>query len=933
MISGRRLHIVRLRIQSLLGSARAEQELDEELRYHLEMRTEEYVARGMSREEARRSALIALGGLDRNKEECRDARGLQWLSEMLRGFRIAFRRLARSPLLSAVVVLSLALGIGANTGIFSMVHQILLRPLPVEKPEELALVTTSGAAALKKSHGSSLTDESGDSLDYVFSYPGFRQLESRSPAIADLAGFKYAPCSLSLRSEVMKATMLMVSGGYFPLMKVRPVMGRTVLPEDDRGAGNPVAMVGYRFWKNRLGGRTDILNHSIRISGRVFTIVGVAPKGFYGTTIGYMPDVFVPMATMVSPTEASQNGVASASPIGYWIYLIARIRPGATREQAEAHYAGAYGAIVEQAIKTGKVRRIAPRPRDLEQFRNSRIRFTDGSRGSSSLRTVIGKGASILMAATGLVLLIALANAANLLLARSAARKKELSICAAIGAGRGRIVGSLLAEALTLSLLGGALSFPFSMVVLNLLNRLSEPAGVHTDTLSLQLEWPVLLYCLGLSLVTGLLFGLYPAIQAARTQPMMALNQESGRSSEGLGAGRVRKSLVCAQVMISAILLVPTALLLRSVVNLSSVDLGMQTENLVSFSLSASENGYSSTQSRALHEKLRRELASLPGVSDLTFATCPLINDMQLTAELTIDKNVDREPLRMPFNAVGTGFFRKMGIPLLRGREFTDFDGTSAPRVAIVNERFARTYFAGQNPVGRTIHFGRRTTGPFPVGAAPGPIEIVGVAENSSFFSVDRKPTALFYIPCLQHTEFAGMTYYLRSAAPLAQTIQRVRAALHELDSNLSINDLRTMEEQVSLNTMGARSLAKVAAVAAAIATSLAMMGLYGVMLYSVIRRTREIGIRMAIGARPAEIRSMVVREMLLILSMGLILGIPLALAASQQIENLFFDVKSSDPLALAVAACALGLAACAAACLPAWRASRIDPLDALRCD
>jgi putative ABC transport system permease protein len=921
-----------IRLLGLFKRKQQDLEFAEEMESHLAMHIEDNLRSGMSPEEARRNALIKLGGIDKTFEDHRDRRGFRWLADIQRNFRIAFRRLARSPLLSVVVISSLGLGIGANTAVFSVMHQMLLRPLPVENPEELALVTAPGAGAVKYANWHTSTGIEGNNCDYIFSYPSFRQLEKQDPNVAELAGFKYTSASISDENSAMYGTVLMVSGGYFPLMRVCPVVGRTLMPADDQRAGSPVVMLGYDYWKNKLGGRQDILNQPIRISGQVFTVVGVTPQGFYGTTIVMRPDVFIPLATMTSLSKISQKWVDPNNHNDYWIYMVARIKTEVTRKQAEARYSGVYAGNVEEEIEAGKSGMYGhPNPQELKQFRESRIRFIDGRRGNNVASQDLSSALAILLVITGLVLLIAMANAANLLLARSAARRRELGICAAIGASRGKIVGQLLSEALTLSIAGGVVSFPLSSIVLYHLNRQVAQSGASPDLLTVQLEWPVLLYGLGLSLLAGLVFGLYPALEAAQVAPVKVLNQESGHVSEAFGAARVRKTLVCAQVMLSAMLLIPTGLLMKSLVKLMNVDLGLRTENLITFGLSPVANGYTPVQSWELYGRVERELAKIPGVGGVASAACPLINNMNYITSFALEGDTEKKRQESHYNAIAPGFFSLMGISLMKGREFTESDNASGQKVAIVNEQFAKLFFAGQNPIGRKIRLGGRSSAPVYIESMSGPIEIVGMVRNSQFLGVNQKPMTIFYMPCRQYQEIGAMTYYVRSTLPLNQVIVQVRKVLRMLDANLPLDNLRTMEDQVRLNTFVTRGIAQNIGVSATLATALAMMGLYGVMAYSVIRRTREIGIRMAIGAKPARIREMVLREMLLILAIGLALGIPVGLAASKVMESLFFGVKAYDPFVVASAALALGLAAFAAAYLPAWHASRVDPLKALR--
>jgi predicted permease len=612
---------------------------------------------------------------------------------------------------------------------------------------------------------------------------------------------------------------------------------------------------------------------------------------------------------------------------------VARINPGVTREQAAARYAGAYAAILEGEIEACKGGPYGLNPNQVKQLRKSRLSFIDGRRGYSLLqRSWNLTPYYILMAATGLVLLIAMANAANLMAARSAAWRRELAICAAIGANRGKIFGQLLSEALVLAMAGGVAGIAFSSLTLYFSRFLMSSSSIAQDLLIVQPDWPILIYGLGLSLFTGLLFGMYPALEAAQVAPIKVLNQASGHISETLGSARVRKALVCAQVILSAMLLIPTGLFLKSLIKLMNVDMGLRTENQITFYLNPNTNEYSTAQRRMLYERVERELAAIPGASSVTSATNSLISINAYSGNfspLMVEGCTREKSISSQMNEIAPGFFGQMGIPLIMGREFTERDNLAGQKVAIINEQFAKTYFAGQNPIGCKI---AAESGP---NVIPN-IEIVGIVKYSYFSSIKQKPKTIFYLPWRQNRgmdSLGSMTFYVRSALPSTQVIAQVRKVMQTLDASIPLEGLRTMEDQVKYSLTPDRVTFQLAGILAALATALAMMGLYGVMAYSVIRRTREIGIRMAIGAKPAGIRQMVLREMLLIMAVGLGLGIPAALVVSKVVQSQLFDVKIYDPLVVAGASLALGLAAFAAAYLPAWRASRIDPLIALRCE
>ena len=828
--------------------------------------------------------------------------------------RFALRSLAKAPLLSLVVILSLGLGIGANTAIFSLLHQIVLRSLPVEKPEELVLLSSPG----EFKSGSTSTDNSGDN-DYIFNYRTLRELEKRPQGVTAVAGFRYLFANLTLGRQTLPGSVMVVSGGYFPLLGVRPLVGRLIAPEDDVGGGNAVAVLGYGYWHDRLGARPGVLNQSIRINGHGFTIVGVAPGRFTSTTFGFEPDAYVPIS-FEPEVGAFWGGTDKLD--HYWVYLLARLKPGVARQQAAAALNGTYGALVEEQAKTihgGDDNRI-------RRFRQSRLTLEDGRQGQSSFRDDTRTPLFILMAATALVLLIAMANAANLLLARSAQHRRELAIRAAMGAGRGDLMGLPLTEALLLALGGGAAGILLGSATLRFLVAQLADEDTPAYYLTAQLDWQVLLFSLGISVATGLLVGLYPSWEAARTSLAGTLRQESGQASSTRGAARVRKLLVCAQVMVAAVLLIPTGLLLKSLVNLMHVDLGMQTEHTIGFGISPERNGYTKLQSRALFERVESELAAIPGVRGVGASLVPLIGGSNWNTGVTVegaspDPHADNTA---SIDEVGPGFFGTLGIPLIAGREFTERDNSAAPKVAIVNQQFASHFFAGRSALGRKFGFSD---------VKNPDTEIVGVVKDSHYAGVKQKPPRLFYTPWRQDKDFGlgSLNFYVRSALPSDRMIPQIRHVLASLDPDLPPENLRPLDDTIRRNIDSDRMVLELAAAFAILATALAMLGLYGVMAHSVTRRTREIGIRMALGAKPGRIRWMVMREMLWILGIGLAVGVPAALALARCTESQLYGVKAYDAVVVAGAMLALAATAVAAGYLPARRASRVNPLNALR--
>ncbi|HYW46203.1 MAG TPA: ABC transporter permease [Bryobacteraceae bacterium] len=823
--------------------------------------------------------------------------------------RFAFRSLVKAPLLSLVVILSVGLGIGANTAIFSLLHQILLDSLPVQHPEELVVLT----APAEFKGGSSRTRNSGG-MDYIFSYPLFRELEKRPQGVTGVAAFFPLEANLSFQKQTVPGSAMIVSGGYFPLLVVRPLMGRTIEPADDAGSGNAVAVLSYGYWIDHLGGEPGVLNQQIKVNGQVFTIVGVAPKNFTGTTLGDEPSLFVPLVfkPLLTPNWNGTNRWND-----YYLYLLARLKPGVTRAQATGALNSVYsGLLEEQSKKPGFFY-----GNRIKRFLGSQVTLKDGSHGQSSMREETRTPLTILMCATALVLLIAMANAANLLLARSAERRREMAIRAAMGAGRGDLMGQMLVEALLLALAGGVSGLAFAAVTVKLLlAELSGDSPIHFLTASL--EWPVLLFGLGLSAATGLIFGLYPAWEAARSSLATTLKDESGQSSGTRGTARVRKVLVCAQVTISAVLLIPTGLFLRSLVNLTRVDLGMRTENLIGFSVSPALNGYKAEQTRALFERIETEMAAIPGARGVAAAMVPLISGSNWGNDVHIEgSKATGNDSNARFNELGPGFFGKMGIPLIAGREFTDRDNLAAPQVAVVNQTFVKRFLEGRNPVG--TRFSR--------GDGPPPTEIVGVVKDSHYAGVKQDPPPMYYIPWRQDKELNGLEFYVRSGLPESRMIPQMRRVLASIDRDLPPENLRTLEQQISRNIQDDRIVLQLAAVFAILATALAMLGLYGVMANSVTRRTREIGIRMALGAGPRSIRGMVLRELAWILGIGLVTGVPAALVLARYTKSQLFGVEAFDAVVVAGTVVALAVTAAAAGYVPARRASKVSPLDALR--
>lgn len=831
----------------------------------------------------------------------------------MKAIQLALRTLSRTPVLSLVVVLSLGLGIGANTAIFSILNQVLLKQLEIRKPHELAVVTTP--ADLK--WGRNSTNNAGGQ-EAIFSYPMFRDLERNHAGLKALSAHRLLSANLAFQGRSVSGSVTVVSGQYFDLLGVQPLLGRLLSVRDDAGAGEPVAVLGHGYWMDRLGGRTDIINQPLRLNGNTFTIVGVTPKGFRGTVFGSSPDVYVPLALKPKLTPGWDGRDDRED---YWLYLLARVDESTPREVAQQKLNAVYAPLVAEQAKSGK----AGDKQYRERMAASRLQLKDGGQGFSSEREQMRTPLLILISCTALVLLIASANAANLLLARAIQRAKEMAIRTALGAGRFDIMRQLLIEALLLSLAGGLSGLIFGIWTLDfLISYMSNGAQPGEMPISPQLDTVTLALTLGVSVLTGLLFGLYPAWSAARGSLASTMKEDSGNASSSTAGVRVRRALVCLQVALSIILLIPMGLLLKSLLNLTTTDVGLRTENTIQFGISPQLNGYSFEKCRNFFERTEQALAAVPGVDNVTLSLVPLLAGDNWGNSLRVegypdDPNGDNHSM---FNAVGAGFFGKFGVPIIRGREFTASDTAASPRVAVVNERFAEHFFGKENPVGRRFGMG---------GDKTRDIEIVGVVKNTQYSSIKQKPPKLYYLPYAQTDKAGSMWVYVRTGLPAEQMTQQVRKVMSGLDPDLPLEDMRTFESHLANNLRADKLVVQLAGAFAALATLLATLGLYGVISYGVTRRRREIGIRMALGAGAGRIRRLVFSEMGWIVGIGAALGVPAALALARLIESELHGVKSRDATVVAVAILAVILSSGLAAYLPSRRAARTNPIDVLR--
>jgi predicted permease len=824
--------------------------------------------------------------------------------------KLAFRRLLKTPLVSAVAILSLALGIGANAAIYSLFDQALLRALPVERPGELVNLSSPGPK-----QGSNSCGQAGG-CDSVFSYPMFRDLERLQTVFTGIAGHVPFGANLAFEGQTVSGDGLLVSGSYFPVLGVRPAIGRLLDQNDDRNiASDLVAVLSHAFWTTKLGGNPNVLNSTLVVNGLAMTVVGVASRGFSSTTLGVEPEVFVPMTMreqMVPGWKVFQNRRA------YWMYLFARLKPGTSIEQAGAAMNGVYRPIlndVEAPLQKGMSEQT------MARFRAKTLVLEAGPRGQSSMHEEAKTPLILLFGITGIVLLIACANIANLLLARGAGRATEMAVRLSIGASRGQLLGQLLTESCVLAVLGGMAGLLVAQLTLSGIVALLPPEA--STTMSFGLQPGMIAFAAVLSVLTGLLFGIFPALHSTRPDLASTIKSQAGQPSGARAAARFRTTLVTVQIALSMALLIAAGLFIRSLMNVSRVDLGLNVDNVITFGVSPHLNGYDVPRAHALFERLENEIGAVPGVTSVAASTVPLLSGSNWGSGVQVQGFVSGPDTDTHsfYNQIGPGYFKTLGIPLMAGREFTPADTTGAPRVAIVNEAFAAKFNLGRDAVGRRMSQG---------GSALD-IEIVGIVQNAKYSQVRQELPPIFFLPYRQSDARSTMNFYARTSLDPERLIGMMSSVVSRLDANLPVENLKTMPQVVRENVFMDRMVSTLSAAFASLATLLAAVGLYGVLAYTVGQRTREIGLRMALGADAARMRAMILKQVAWMTLIGGAIGIVGAYYLGKGAESLLFQIKGFDPIVVSVAVVVLAVVAFGAGYIPAYRASRVHPMQALR--
>ncbi|SPE34951.1 conserved membrane hypothetical protein [Candidatus Sulfopaludibacter sp. SbA6] len=827
--------------------------------------------------------------------------------QLARDLHYAARSFRKSPVFTAVAILSLALGIGANTAIFTLVDQLILRLLPIQDPERIVLL-----AGMGRHYG-------GNNGRNALAYPMYQDIRDRNQVFSGMMCRYSLSYIVGASSQTEVVSGELVSGNYFPLLGVRPAIGRLFTADDDLHVNaHPFAVLSYAYWKTRFAGDPGIIGQTIRINNYPLAIVGIAQAGFDGVEPGLPAEVFVPMA-MTPAVRPGFNQMFDRRM--RWVNVYGRLKPGMSISRAQAGLQPLFHQILDMEVAMPAFRNATPYAK--EQFLRMWMTVMPGSQGNTSMRRKYEKPLWMLMGVVGLVLLIACANLASLLTARAASRQKEVAIRLAMGSSRARMVRQLLTESLLLAVAGGAAGIALAVaMVKGLLAFLPNTTGGYA--IASSPDYRMLAFTFGLSLVTGIAFGLAPALQSTRPNIASTLKDQAG-SVIGGSQVNLRKMLVAAQVTLSLLLLIGAGLFVRSLANLKTLDPGFRVGNLVQFRLNPQAAGYDTNRTGAFLQRLEVRLQALPGARSVGLAQVPMLANTDWENGVTIEGYLAKpgEDMAPWYNAVTPGYFEAMGMHLLAGRDFSAKDDMKAPRVAIVNASFARHYFGDRPAVGHRMGQG---TDP----GTPTDMEIVGVVNDTRYENL-RTDIHREYFVCGLQRELYGPTVYVRTEREPESAFHSIRAAVRELDPNLPIIDMKTLEHQLDESLVTERMIATLSAIFGVLATALAIIGLYGVMAYMVARRSREIGIRMALGARSGNVVWLIMREVLVLVAAGVACGLPAAYGLTRVIRAQLYGVEPTDPLSIALATLLLSGVALMAGYLPARRAAGYDPVRVLR--
>jgi predicted permease len=893
---------------------RLEAEMQIELASHLEALTADLVSDGHAPEEAARRARIALGAMTAHKEGMRASLGLRWWDELRADLRYAGRLLRKSPGFTLIAAGSLALAIGANSTIFAVGRQMLFGRVTIPHPEELRILRWVGDDKMINLNmwGEFDFSPSGSKAP-IFSYPMYQQLKAENHELGDLVAFKDDDMNATVHGDAQQAKVNMVSGNFYEQMQVRVQLGRPIEPSDDvqSGAG-AVVVISDSLWARKYGRSPAVLGQVIRVNQQLMTIIGVNPRGFTGIR-GAMesPDLFVPisMQPVIDPKSWSKQPLLTA-PKNFWVNLAARTRPGVTDNAAQAAFAARFEAGL-RATYTLKQGKTLPR-----------LLMVDGSRGLHPMDETVEKPIYVLFGFTGLLLLLACVNVANLLLARGAQRQRELNVRMAMGALRGRIVRQLFTESLLLAGLGGVGGLLLSLASRNILPRLLADPW-ETTTTDIPFDWRVFGFTMLMTFATAAIFGLLPAWLAARNEASSQLKESSHQMTKRRRAWS-GKGVVALQIALSTVLVIGAGVFLRTVIKLNSVDLGFDSSHVLMFDIQPPESKYAGGKDVQLHQQLEQKLAALPGVESVAPAAMPLAaGGMRNFDFVTEDKSTDDKNPSEYNNTVGNDYFHTMRIPIIAGRTFGPQDTKTSVKVAVINEALAKKRFPNGNPIGK-----RFSTDDPPKGEW---IQVVGICADTRYAQVKDDPPPVFYLPYVQQEHVGGMTYQLRTHTSAAALVPAIEKIVRQFDPDLPLIDVRTEREQIDATMQTERAFATLTVSFGVLALALACVGIYGIMAYTVSQRRNEIGIRMALGAQPAQVRSMILGESTWLAGWGIAVGVVAALGLTQLVKSMLYGIQPHDPMTMIGGVLILLIVALAASWIPARRAARVQPMEALR--
>lgn len=904
---------IRSWMRAMTGRRRLESEMEAELENHLEALTADLMRKGHAPEEAARRARIAMGPALMHKEEMRASLGLRWVDEAFSDLRYGVRILAKNPALTMIAAASLALAIGANTTIFSIAHQLLYERLAVPHPEQLRVLGwhDDGNTVVHGMWG----EFSSGTPTALFSYPVYEQLRAHNQVLGDLFAYKEDNMNATIHGDAQRVDTVMVSGNYFAQLEVQAELGRAIQPSDDGASAAHVAMISDAVWQREFGRSPAVLGQTLILNQIGFTIVGVAPRGFTGAKgVMELPDVFVSLTMQPIIDPKGKTSLLKDADL-WWVVVMARSRPGVDDRTAEAALGVQLGAAVRGVMSVGAGESIP------------RFVLLNGGRGLHVMDGFFQKPVYLLLGLTAFVILLACANIANLLLARGAQRQREMSVRLAMGARRGRILRQLLTESLMLAALGGALGIVLGYFGRNVLPNLLVNAWDRHD-INTPFSWPVFAFTTAVTLATGILFGIAPALLGSRTQLSSTL-KDTAQLATRRRKGLTGRFIVGFQIALSTLLVVGAGLFARTLMALNSVPVGFNADHLLLFQIAPPAARYPAGKDVALHTELAQRLAALPGVDAVTTADIPFIaggmsNSSFTTEDESLAKNESRRRREPEYGTiVSASFFTTLDIPLIAGRGFNERDTARSLKVAVINQALARKRFPGVNPIGR-----RFTEAAVPNGDW---IEVVGVCADTRYMNLRDNPPAQFFLPLLQQTDAGTMSYELRTSLPPAQLASAIRRVVQSVDPDLPVIDFRTQREQINATMRFERAFAALTAGFGVLALALACVGIYGIMAYSVAQRTNEIGIRLALGAQPGQVRGMILRESTWLTIGGIAAGVVGAIGCTRLIRTMLYGIKPDDPVTIAAGTVLLLAVALAATWIPARRAAAVQSMEALR--